>query len=230
MYTINFRQEINATVCRVKYHSEQWHCGCGDDSSMDAHLTGGITIDLTETTSQCRTLAKKGSVTLKDETLGFNKGVKTTAVKHRDFDNNGADLSNTNKNECDPYGWINGKTFEGHVQDVVLKVRTKDGKVMSKDGLQLPCHLEELGCETTSFDPYEDTWEAPDNCLLAIHLKEVVSMIKQGKNYYIVSGTQQHQSVPIRSKNGTENFLQQTSTSIPYQIQFVVRGYQLWWI
>ena len=70
----------------------------------------------------------------------------------------------------------------------MLKVRTKDGKVMSKDGLQLPCPLEELGCDTTSFDPYAYTWDAPDNCVLAIHRKEDVNMIKQGKNnYYIVS-------------------------------------------
>ena len=32
MYTKHFRQEINATVCRIKYQSEQWHCGFGDDS------------------------------------------------------------------------------------------------------------------------------------------------------------------------------------------------------
>ena len=76
MYTKHFRQEINATVCRVKYQSEQWHCGFGDDSSMDAHHTGGITIDLTVTASHCRTLARAGSITLKDETLEFKKGVK----------------------------------------------------------------------------------------------------------------------------------------------------------
>ena len=40
MYTKHFRQEINATVCRVKYQSEQWHCGFGDDSSMDTHHSG----------------------------------------------------------------------------------------------------------------------------------------------------------------------------------------------
>ena len=40
MYKKHFRQEINATVCRVKNQSEQWHCGFGDDSSMDAHHTG----------------------------------------------------------------------------------------------------------------------------------------------------------------------------------------------
>ena len=81
MYTKHFRQEINATVCRVKYQSEQWHCGFGDNSSMDAHHTGGITIDLTVTASQCRTLARGGSITLKDKTLEFKKGVKTTVVK-----------------------------------------------------------------------------------------------------------------------------------------------------
>ena len=36
MYTKPFRQEINATVRRVKYQSEQWHCGFGDNSSTDA--------------------------------------------------------------------------------------------------------------------------------------------------------------------------------------------------
>ena len=174
-YTKHLRQVINATVCRVTNQSEQWHCGFGDDSSMDAHHTGGITVDLTVTASQCRTLARGSSITLKDETLEFRKGVKTTVVKDKDFDDEGADLSDKYRNECDKYGWVNRKTFEG--------------KVMSKDGLQLPCPLEELGCDTTSFDPYAYTWDAPDNCVLAIHRKEDVNMIKQGKNnHYIVSG------------------------------------------
>ena len=153
MYTKHFRQKINATVCRVKYQSEQWHCGFGDDSSMDAHHTRRRTMDLAVTATQCKTLAKGGSITLKNETLEFKKGVKTTVVKHKVFDDDGADLSDKYRNECDSYRWIKRKAFEGHVQDVVLKVRTKDGKVMSKDGLQLPCPLEERGCDTTSFDP-----------------------------------------------------------------------------
>ena len=71
----------------------------------------------------------------------------------------------------------------------MLKVRTKGDKVMSKDGLQLLCPLEDLGCDTTPFDPYAYTWNAPDSCVLAIHRKQDVNMIKQGKNnYYIVSG------------------------------------------
>ena len=188
MYTNHFRREINAKVFRVKHQSEQEHCGFGDDSSMDAHHTGGITIDLTVTAIQGRALAKGSSITLKDETLDFKKGVKTTVVKHKDFDDDGSDLTDKYTNKCDSYVWIFRKTFEGHVQDLVLKVRT-DGKVMSKDGLQIPCPLEDLGCDTTSFDPYAYTWDAPDYCVLAIFRKEDVNMIEQRKNTYnFVSG------------------------------------------
>ena len=98
MYTKHFRQEINATVCRVKYQSDDWHCGFGDDSSIDAHHSGGITFDLTVTASQCRTLANGCSINLKDKTLEFKKGTKTTVVKHKDFDDHGADLSDKYRN------------------------------------------------------------------------------------------------------------------------------------
>ena len=207
MYTKHFRQEINATLCRVKYESEQWHCGFGDDLSMDAHHTGGITIGLTVTASQCRTLAKGVSIILKDETLEFKKGVKTTVVKQKDFEDDGADLGDKNRNECDSYGWVNRKAFEGHVQDVVLKVLTKGGKVMSKDGIQLPCPLEELECDTFSFEPYAYTWDALDNCVLAIHRKEVINMIKQGKNNnYIVSGRNNTNQYPFEVKTKPEVF------------------------
>ena len=156
---------------------------------MEAHHTGGLTIDLTVTACQCGTLANGGPITLKDETLEFKKGVSTTVVKQKDFDDGWADLSDKYRNECNSYEWVNRKTFEGHVQDVVLKVRTKDDKVVSKDGLQKPWLLEKLGCDATSFYPYAYTWEAPDNCILASYRKEDINKIKQGKNiYYIVSG------------------------------------------
>ena len=53
---------------------------------------------------------------------------------------------------------------------------------MSKNGLQLPWPLEELGFDTTSFDPYAYTQEAPEACVIAIHREEEVNLIKQGKN------------------------------------------------
>ena len=103
MYTKHFRQEFNATVCRAKYQSEQRHCGFGDDSSMDAHHTGGTTIDSTVMASQCKTLANGCSINLEHETIEFKKGTKTTVVKQNEFDNNGADLSEKYRNDCDPY-------------------------------------------------------------------------------------------------------------------------------
>ena len=154
---------------------------------MDAHHAVGITIDLTVTASQCRTLANGGSITLKDETLEFKKRTKLKLVKQVDFDNNGADLSDKYKNEINSYGWVYRKTFKGQVQDVVLKIRTSDGKNMSKDGLQLPCPSEERDCETTLFDFYAYTWDAPHNCMLAIHPMEDVNIIKHGKTTTILS-------------------------------------------
>ena len=85
MYTKHFRQEIKATVYRVNYQSEQWHCGFGDDSSMGTHHAGGETVDSNVTASQCRTIATGGSIVLKDETLEFKKGTKTTVVKKKEF-------------------------------------------------------------------------------------------------------------------------------------------------
>ena len=102
----------------------------------------------------------------------------------------------------DSYGCVNRKTFEGHVQDVVFKVRTKDGKVLTKNGLHSPRPLEELGCNTTSFDIYAYTWDASDSCALAIYRKEDINMIKQGKNnYYVVSG-----------RNNTSQYLLEVKT------------------
>ena len=199
----------------------------GDDSSMDAHHAG-ITKDVTVTESQCRTSANGRSITLKDETLEFKKGTKTTVVKQKDFDDNGVDLSDKPRNEWDSYGCVNSETFEGHIQDGTLKVRTKDSKFMSKDGLQLPCPLEQLGCDDTSFDPYVYTWDVSDNCVLGIHRKEDVNMINRGKKQLLFcQWTEEHQSVCIGGKTGFTNFLHQTSRGTPNQRRFVTRGYRL---
>ena len=172
---------------------------------MDAHHAAGFTIDLTVTAPQCRTLSNGGSITLKDATLVFKKGTKTTVVKKK-LEDNGADRSEKYRIECNSYGWVNRRTFEGHVQDVVLKVGTKNIKVLSKDGLQLACPLDELGCDTSSFDLYAYTWDAPDNCVLSLHQNEDVNMTRQGKNnYYIVSG-----------RNNTSQYLFEVKTEHQY--------------
>ena len=74
---------------------------------MDTHQTARVPIDLTVTASQCRFLARGVSTTLRDERFEFKKGVKTTVVKYKDFGDDGADLSDKYRNECDSYGWVN---------------------------------------------------------------------------------------------------------------------------
>ena len=73
-------------------------------------------------------------------------------------------------------------------QDAELSVETRDGKVLTPFQMVLLCPLEQLGCETTSLDPYAYTWAEPDNCVLAVHRREIVNMNKHGSNYYIVCG------------------------------------------
>ena len=64
----------------------------------------------------------------------------------------------------------------------------ENGKVLSDMGLFLPCALEELGCETTSLDPYAYIWDYPDNCVLSILRTEEVYMFKQDRKYYEIIG------------------------------------------
>ena len=67
------------------------------------------------------------------------------------------------------------------MQTTTLKVASENGKVQSDISLILPCALEELGCETTSLDPYAYIWDYPDNCAISILRTEEVHMVKQGK-------------------------------------------------
>ena len=73
------------------------------------------------------------------------------------------------------------------MQKTTLKVTIETGKILSDKGLILPCALEELGCETTSLDPYAYIWDYPDNCVLSILRTEEVNMVEQGTNYYVIS-------------------------------------------
>ena len=75
------------------------------------------------------------------------------------------------------------------MQKTTLKVTMENGKVLSDMGLLLPCALEELGCETTSLDPYAYKWDYPDNCLLSVLRTEDLNMVKQHNKYYVISGS-----------------------------------------
>ena len=84
------------------------------------------------------------------------------------------------------------------MQRTTLKVRMSTGKVLSDSAQVLPCALEELGCETTSLDPYAYIWDYTDNCVLSVLRTEDVNMVKQRTN--IISSVDPIQLLTLRSK------------------------------
>ena len=147
LYTKHFRNELNATKCRVQHQREKWHCGHRDHSSND-HTFAEITSNIVISPEQCRTLAKGKDFTLHGHSINFGFDTKNPIVKTY------GDTSDDYKNECDRKGLITRDTFLPHMQTTTLKVTLENGKVLSDNGLILPCALEELGCETTLLDPY----------------------------------------------------------------------------
>ena len=167
MYTKHFRTEINATICRIK-------------QSMDIEQPQ-ITSDIDLTPEQCKQASEGRSLTLFDHKLTFEKG--KTEIHHKWT----GDESEDYRNECEGKGCITKDTFESHIQDITLKVRIKDGKIFNRNNQLLPCDLEELGCESTTLDPYAYTWKAPENCILSVLKEDHAHMLKNDNHYYIVS-------------------------------------------
>ena len=197
LYTKHFTKELNATKCRVQHQREKWHCGHHDHGSID-HTIAGITSDIVISPEQCRTLAKGKDIILLGHSINFGFDTKDPIVKTY------GDTSDDYRNECDGKGWITRDTFLPHMQTTTLKVTLENGKVLSDIGLILPCALEELGCETTSLDPYAYIWDYPDNCAISILRTEVVNMVKQGKKYYVISGADSSSKLVFEVKNNPQ--------------------------
>ena len=115
-------------------------------------------------------------------------------------------MSDDNRNHCTARGWITRDTFLPHMQRTTVKVRMSNGKVLSDSAQVLPCALEELGCETTSLDPYAYIWDYPGTCVLSILQTEEVNMVKQGTKYYIISGPDSTAKFVFEVKNNPQNF------------------------
>ena len=175
LYTKHFRKELNTTKCRIQHQREKWHCGDNDHSSID-HTVAGITRDPVISSEQCRSLAKGKMIYLAYQFLAVEYDTKNPLVIR---DGSKSDNSRNHWTERD---WITRDTFLPHMQRTTLKVRMSTRKVLSDSAWALPCALEELGCETTSLDPYAYIWDYPDNFVLSIFRTEEVNMLKQGKN------------------------------------------------
>ena len=197
LYTKHFRKEVNATKCRVQHQRKKWHCRHHDHSSID-HTIAKITSDIIISPEQCRTLARGKDITLLGHSINFGFDTKNPIVK------TSGDNSDDYRNECDGKGWITRDTFCPHMQTTTLKVTLENGKVPSDTGLILPCALVDLGCETTSLDPYAFYWDYSDNCTISFVRTEEVNMVKQGKKYYVISGVDSSSKFVFEVKNNPQ--------------------------
>ena len=142
MFSKHFRTDINATICQTKHQRNKFLCGMHDHTSMDIEQPQ-ITSDIDMTPEQCKQASEWRWLTLFDHKLTFEKGKKEIHHKWT------GDKSEDYRNECDGKRWITKDTFEIHRQDITLKVRIKDGKIINRNYQLLSCDLDELGCEST---------------------------------------------------------------------------------
>ena len=133
LYTKHFREELNATKCRIQHQREKWHCGHNDQSSID-HTIAGITSDLVISPEQCRSLAKRKMTLLADQFLGVEYDRKNPIVI------TDGSMSDDNRNHFTSRGWITRDTFLPHMQRTTLKVRMSTVKVLSDAAQVLPLH------------------------------------------------------------------------------------------
>ena len=176
LYTKHFWKQPNAIKGRIQHQREKCHYGYNDHSSID-HTIAGITSDLVLSPEHCRSLAKAKMIHLADQFLGVEYDTKIPIVI------TDGSRSNDNRNHCSARGRITRDTFLPHMQRTSLKVRMSTEKVLSDSAQVLPCAVEELGCETTSLDPYTCIGDYPDNCVLSVLRSEGVNMEKQGKKF-----------------------------------------------
>ena len=66
------------------------------------------------------------------------------------------------------------------MQRTKLKVKMSAGNILSDSTQAFLYAREASGCETTSLDPYAQTWENLHNCVLAVLRTKDVDMVKQG--------------------------------------------------
>ena len=205
LYTKHFRRTVNATMCRVKHQREKWYCGNKDHSSMD-NWQYGLTTDVDLSSAQCKLLAEGKSINVMGQDIHGEKGKKIQIVKNFGEGGGFVTARKNGRNECDGRAWITRDSYEVHIQDVELKVNTRTGKIHNVGDYLLPCGLDELGCESTSLDPYAYVWDNPDNCILAVLRQEQLQMIKNNKQYYMISKNDTQLKFLFEVKNNPQHY------------------------
>ena len=197
LYTKHFRKEPNATECRIQDQREKWLCGHNNHSSID-HTIAGTTNDLVISPELCRSLAKGKMIYLADQFLRVEYDTKNPIVL------TDGSTSDNNRNHSKSSSCINRDTFLPHMQRATLNVRMSTGKILSDSAQPLPCALEEIGCETTSLDPYAYICDYPEKCVLSVLRTEDVNIVKQGTKYLTISAPDSTTKFVFEVKNNPE--------------------------
>ena len=106
-------------------------------------------------------------------------------------------------------------TFESNIQEVTLPVKLRDGTVHNVKGNPLPCKLDDLGCQSTSLDPYAYIWNHPDICVLPVLKEEQVNMIKNEHRYHMVSPNASTSKFLFEVKNYPQKFCNKPNDVYP---------------
>ena len=101
------------------------------------------------------------------------------------------------------------------------------GKALSDSAQVLPCALEELRCETSSFDPCAYIWDYSDNCVLSVLRTEYVNMVKQGTKYWIITGPDSTTKF-IRKKKQPSKTLWKYDRYLLEYLRFTLCGNHQW--
>ena len=106
-------------------------------------------------------------------------------------------------------------------------MRIKDGKIINRNDQLLPGDLDQLGCESTSLDPYAYTWEAPENCILAVLKEDYAHRLKNDNHYYTVGQNNSENKYLFEVKNDPQHLCKKPTGVYPttYDSMYVVIHY-----
>ena len=176
LYTKHFRKELNATKCWIRHQHERWYSGHDHHSSINQSITN----DLVISTEQCRSLAKGKIIYLADQSS------LSTIQKVVSLSQTVPPVALTEIIVTDTVGQLVKRS--PLLPWTTLKARRSTREDLFDSTQVLPSALEELGCGTTSLDPFAYKWDYPDNSALSVLRTENVNMVKQGTKYYIRRG------------------------------------------
>ena len=191
-----------------------------DISSIDIKQKT-ITSYLDLSPAQCRLATEGSPITLLNHQITMKKGIIEQHLRWN------GDADDTFKNESDGFEWIEKDTFETHIQDNNLNVKLIDGTIKQRNGHPLPGKLDELGCDSTSLDPYAYILDSSDNCILTVLNEEYVNMIKNDDQYYIDSRNDSENKYLFQIKNRPQKLCIKPSDVHPttYESLFVAINY-----